>query len=96
LRRVHNFIRQRGHNHQRCSQSASRHIDCGLVCAARATGGNRCFCSTVKLTVNSSIALERIVMSGADVVLADIDAPELAAAIIHLAEDCRGIGMVCW
>ena len=34
-------------------------------------------------------------MSGADVVLADIDAPEFAAAIIHLAEDLpEGIGMV--
>jgi DNA-binding NarL/FixJ family response regulator len=51
--------------------------------------------SAVKLTVSSSISLERIVMNGADIVLADIDTPAFAAAVIRLAEDRpEGIGMV--
>jgi DNA-binding NarL/FixJ family response regulator len=51
--------------------------------------------SDVKLTVDSGISLERIVASGADVVLADLDAPEFASVVIRLAEDLpEGIGMV--
>lgn len=51
--------------------------------------------SAIELTVTSSIGLECIVMSGADVVLADIDPPGFATTVLRLAEDRpEGIGMV--
>jgi len=96
LRRVHNFVPAEGaaivsdaHNPLRISliaaSSARREQLAGLAATI----------SAVKLTVNSGISLERTVTSGADVVLADVDTPEFASAIIRLARDLpEGTGMV--
>ena len=67
------------------ASSARREQLAGLIATACA----------VKLTVNSSISLERIVTNRADVVLADIDTPERSTAVIRLAQDLPGgVGMI--